>query len=757
MPSGPTHQATVDVDPLGSHLVVRARPGGRLNEAWVPADAIAAPGRTAAHLPALPSVVAAVRELAAAPQVTVRPAADRLIRSVIDLPATSRAIALPCEHAPGRKGVIVPAARSMHPHGPLSQIPGVRYDADLHRWWLPAKRESLDALGEVLDSQPDVTALAAVRQLVAPLVQASLSAHAVADLEHRCVVEVTRGPTAEAQLRLCRRCNPALDVDLQGLTESVTRSFDSWWVRLDGRSAQGLTAFLEEHPELEVKAGTLAEIAETADNARAVEAIEELSAAESAPPGGPEVLDALHAFQRVSVLYALRQRRTFLADEPGLGKTVQALATIEAAGAFPALVVCPASLRLNWLREAAHWLPHRTTELLHPDTAGRLPDIGVASYDVLHRVAERPPGDGLQALVLDEAHLCKNPSARRTQAAGTIAKTLDPDALVLLLTGTPVLNRPSELVSQLELLGRLDDVGGRRFLTRLDQDGGQLGALHRRLRRTCYVRRRKSDVLEQLPEKQRVVVPVELTNRSEYERVKTDVAAWLREQAEEDAREAAALEGLSGAELADAITAGGRAVERSTRNAEALVRLTHLGLVAARGKVRMATEWIESFLASGEKLVVFCRHREIATALGEAFPDAATATGELDADRRAGEVARFQEDEGCRLIICTLAAAGVGLTMTAASNVAFVELGWTPAVHDQAEDRVHRIGQSDAVTAWYLLAADTIDERIAAVLERKRRLIDAASDGSDLDEASTLRELTDWLVASDDAVPAARG
>jgi hypothetical protein len=748
------HQATIDVDPLGSHLVVRARPGGRLAEAWMPADAIAAPGRTACHLPALPSLVAGVRELAAAPQVTVRPAAERLIRSVVDLPATSRAVALPCEHAPGREGVIVPAARSVHPHGPLSQIPGVRYDADLHRWWLPARRESLDALGEILDSQPDVTALAAVRQLVAPLVQASLSAHAVADLEHRCVVELTRGPTAEAQLRLCRRCHPALDADLRDLTESVTRSFDSWWVRLDGRSDGDLTAFLRDRPELEAGADVLAEIAHAAQSARAVETIEALSAAASAPPGGPDVLDALHAFQRVSVHYALRQRRTFLADEPGLGKTVQALATIEAADGFPALVACPASLRLNWLREAAQWLPHRTAALLNPEAAGALPDLAVASYDVLHRVAERPPGDGVRALVLDEAHLCKNAAARRTQAAAAIAGRLDPDALVLLLTGTPVLNRPSELVSQLEILGRVDDVGGRRFLTRLDQDGRELGALHRRLRRTCYVRRRKADVLEQLPEKQRVVVPVELTNRAEYERVKTDVAAWLREQAEEDAREAAALEGLAGTELSDAITARGRAVERRTRSAEALVRLTHLGLVAARGKVRMATEWIESFLESGEKLVVFCRHREIAAVLGKAFPDAATATGELDADRRSGEVARFQEDPACRLIVCTLAAAGVGLTMTAASNVAFVELGWTPAVHDQAEDRVHRIGQTSSVTAWYLLAADTIDERIAEVLERKRRLIDATSDGADLDEASTLRELTDWLVAMDDAVPA---
>jgi SNF2 family DNA or RNA helicase len=147
--------------------------------------------------------------------------------------------------------------------------------------------------------------------------------------------------------------------------------------------------------------------------------------------------------------------------------------------------------------------------------------------------------------------------------------------------------------------------------------------------------------------------------------------------------------------------------------------------------------------------VVFTRHREIGDALLEAFPGAACATGRLDADGRAAEVDRFQADDACRLIVCSLDAAGVGLTMTAASNVAFVELGWTPAAHDQAEDRVHRIGQQEAVTAWYLLAADTIDERIAAVIDRKRELVRAATDGAPAGQEAVLDELLDWL--SEDA------
>jgi SWI/SNF-related matrix-associated actin-dependent regulator 1 of chromatin subfamily A len=264
------------------------------------------------------------------------------------------------------------------------------------------------------------------------------------------------------------------------------------------------------------------------------------------------------------------------------------------------------------------------------------------------------------------------------------------------------------------------------------------------------VRRRKTDVLTQLPDKQRVVVAMSVTNRVEYRAVQADVARWLREQAEADERFLAAIESLPERERAAAIRARGREAEQRARRAEALVRVGKLALVAARGKLDPAVEWIDAFLQSGEKLVVFTRHREIGDRVIEAFPGAAVATGRIAADQRTQQVARFQEDPGCRLIVCSLDAAGVGITLTAASNVAFLELGWTPAAHDQAEDRVHRIGQHNAVTAWYLLAADTIDERIAAVVERKRRVVRAASDGTPQTDESALDELLGWVAEQTD-------
>ena len=183
-----------------------------------------------------------------------------------------------------------------------------------------------------------------------------------------------------------------------------------------------------------------------------------LSRSQSGPPLEIEgVLGGeLRPFQRGGVAYVLAARRTFLADEQGLGKTVQALAALEADGAFPAVVVCPASLKLNWLREIEHWLPHRSVTVI--SGTGATPpaaEITVLNYEIVHahrvRLALRRP----LALVLDESHYVKNPRAKRTRAVRRLAEALPEDALRLALTGTPVMNHPDELIAQLRILGRL--------------------------------------------------------------------------------------------------------------------------------------------------------------------------------------------------------------------------------------------------------------------------------------------------------------
>jgi hypothetical protein len=465
--------------------------------------------------------------------------------------------------------------------------------------------------------------------------------------------------------------------------------------------------------------GRLREEAEAAAAAiRASRATEAEPIADVAARMGGE----LEPFQWAGVRYVLDARRAFVADEQGLGKTVEALAAIEADDAFPAVVVCPASLKLNWEREAARWLPHRSVSVVDGRQAvPRVAEITILNYEIVdhHResLARLRPG----ALVLDEAHYCKNPAAKRTRAIRRLAETMPREKLRLALTGTPVLNHPDELISQLRVLGRLDDFGsGARFR---QQFRGPLTEerLHWHLRRRCFVRRLKAEVLPQLPAKRQVVVPVALDNKREYELAERDVIAWLREQP------------LDLRELNAKIAA--------TLRAKRLAQLGALQRIAARGKLKAALAWIDDFLESGEPLVVFAHHREVQEALLRRFPEALHLLGSDSIHAREIAVAEFQDPAGPQLIVCATRVAAQGITLTRASNVAFLELEWTPAMHDQAEDRCHRIGQRDAVTAWYLLAARTIDETMARLIQRKRGIVAAVTDGRRLDGDSLVEEV----------------
>ncbi|MGO9490368.1 MAG: SNF2-related protein [Solirubrobacteraceae bacterium] len=454
----------------------------------------------------------------------------------------------------------------------------------------------------------------------------------------------------------------------------------------------------------------------------------ELSAAHDAPLSVPGLGGQLKPFQRAGVAYLLARRRAFLADEQGLGKTIEALATLEADGAFPAIVVCPANLKLNWIREIETWLPGRSAVALSglgdgSSRSERQADVTVVNYDILAARVGELLADGPRAVVIDESHYCKNASAKRTQAVQRLTAGLPAEGIVLALTGTPIVNRPAELIAQLRILGRLEEFGsGAQFGARFKgADAHQ--RLHWHLRARCFVRRLKRDVLPQLPAKTRAVIPIELDNEGEYRLAERDLLAWLRTQPldlrELDAKVAAAL------------------------RAERLVRLNALKLLAARGKLGAALAWIHDFSSSGERLVVFARHREIQRAVLGRFPSALHILGEDRPAARDAALRSFQEPDrtGNQMIVCSMEVAGQGLTLTRSSNVAFLELDWTPAKHDQAEDRCHRIGQQDAVNAYYLLAADTVDETIATLLERKRGVIEAVTDGREDDDGGVLDAL----------------
>jgi SWI/SNF-related matrix-associated actin-dependent regulator of chromatin subfamily A-like protein 1 len=669
-------------------------------------------------------------------------------------------------------------------------IPQRRFDWDRREWWAPVDDWAGVHVAEVLDRFPELTTSAQVDAWLAAIerrwvgrvsttrhdgrgwfvlqtragtVPAALSEGSVT---HESVVlapMTTAGAEALAEQRgarldaAARRCLAALErgEEPPPARLGVSETLDGTFLRLDvlwdpaagaafaalpgtddgGRTMpidpwviEQLDAFLALHdvPLDAAAKDVLADLREEHDEA--LEAIRASRATSGEPlPEVAAVLGGeLEPFQWAGVRYALDARRAFLADEQGLGKTVEALAALEADGAFPAVVVCPASLKLNWEREARRWLPHRSVAVVQgrvavPPTG----DITILNYEIVaaHReaLARRNP----RALVIDEAHLVKNPQAKRTQAVRRLAEGVAPGGLRLALTGTPVLNHADELISQLRVIGRLEDFGsGARFAR---QFRGQLSEerLHWHLRRRCFVRRLKSEVLPQLPAKRQVVVPVELSNRRDYRLAEEDVIAWLREQPldlkELDARIAATL------------------------RAERLAQLGTLQRLAARGKLHAALAWIHDFLASGEPLVVFARHVEVQNAVLERFPDALHLVGRDSVIEREQAVRAFQEPDGPQLIVGATRVAAQGITLTRASNVAFLELEWTPAMHDQAEDRCHRIGQRDAVTAWYLLAADTIDETMAELIQRKRGLVAAVTDGRRLEGDGLVAEVVRHL------------
>lgn len=399
----------------------------------------------------------------------------------------------------------------------------------------------------------------------------------------------------------------------------------------------------------------------------------------------------LMPFQRAGVKYACERKRVIIADEMGLGKTVQALATVKHLDAFPCLVICPASLKTNWRRETEKWIKRSTPTFYDKSRFGQ---VCIINYDIAAKWSEDIISRGkFKSLILDEAHYLKNHKAQRSVAvrhiAQAITKTQGAEAVVLALTGTPILNRPAELLHLLQTIGRLEDVGGfKNFRDRyLAGSFGGYGQHLEELQQICrsrfLIRREKSQVLLDLPAKRRVTVDIEMTDPSAYTKIENS-------------------------DLID-------------NPAAAIVRIGELRRSSAHEKIEGVIKWVSDFLETDKKLILFSVHREVQVALMKAFPGSAHVLGEDTMAERSTNVDRFQEDPECRLIICSLKSAGVGLTLTASSDVAFHEFGWTPGDMDQAEDRAHRIGQRDSVTCWYLKAVGaSIDEMMLDLIAEKR-------------------------------------
>lgn len=455
-----------------------------------------------------------------------------------------------------------------------------------------------------------------------------------------------------------------------------------------------------------------------------------LSGATDAELELPELPGELRAYQKAGIAYMLETRRCFLADEMGTGKTIQSLVALEMADAFPAVVVCPATLTLNWAAEAHKWLPHRSVHVV----SGRKDEITPADLTVVGWSNLSPRAielAGATSYIFDESHYAKNPTAQRTKAAVKLAKGAP--GLVLCLTGTPVTNRPAEFAPQLEILGRLEEFGGKwnfykRFCGAFRDKWGHWhtdGAsntteLHDRLRSSCYVRRTKDQVLDELPpmlDNHLLVIP-DAKIMKDYRKAEDDIVEYMVRRATEIALE------LGVSPKSAAVRA-----RMAAESNEHLVRLSALRRLAALAKMGAVTEWVESMLEEDKKVVLAAHHRDVVDELATRF-GGFKIQGGMSVEDVEDAKSRFQNDPDARVITLSIQAAKTGHTLTAAQDICFVELPFTPADLDQTAARCHRMGQRGIVTAHRLLAAGTIDERLDDLISMKREIVNAVTDGS---------------------------
>ena len=434
----------------------------------------------------------------------------------------------------------------------------------------------------------------------------------------------------------------------------------------------------------------------------------------------------LYPFQREGVerMKALGGR-VLLADSPGLGKGPQCLFYAKEERCRPTIVVCPASLKWHWQTEAARHVGLRA-EVLEGRTPpkrglGALPPLIILNYDILSGWVELLRELEPSLVILDECQATQSRKSQRTKAAKYLCHKVE---RVIAASGTPMMNRPADLFPTLNILrpdlfpswnayaqthcnpkrGRFGwDYSG---ASRLEELNAKIAPF--------MIRRRKEEVLEDLPAKIRGVIPLDIEDRNQYVQARDDFRRWLKKNP----------------------------VLNSTNRVEASTQLGHLKRLAARLKLKAVFGFVDDFLARGQKLVLFAIHKSIVKALKDRYGlRCVVVNGDVVGVNRQRAVDRFKHDRKCVLFVGNIRAACAGWSCNVTSHVAFAEIEWVPALHAQAEDRVRGIGRGTGGTCYahYLVARGTIEERLCAMIQKKQTdVIDVAIDGGEVHETLDL-------------------
>lgn len=422
--------------------------------------------------------------------------------------------------------------------------------------------------------------------------------------------------------------------------------------------------------------------------------------------------------QKDGIKFLIKNKKCILADDMGLGKTYQSIVAALESGSERVLIICPSSLKINWMREVqnfcddvsiiqgTHWNPTRFT-IMNYDILKNFHTIEEKNkeyedWELRREIADFNP----DLLILDEAHYIKNHKSKRGAILKDLSKNFNCDR-VWLLTGTPIANRPMDYYNLLSIIdspvannwvhyaktyceGMRFKKGGKYVW--VTKGASNLGELSTKTKRTI-LRRKKEDVLD-LPEKLITPVYLELQNVDGYKSV------W------ENYMTKRKLEGKKGNPAKD------------------IVEMTLLRSFIAMETVPYSIEKTEEALELNKKVIIFCNFNDEMDYFLRHFGNKAVSVrGGMTDKQKQMSVDRFQEDDSCMVFVGQIKAAGVGLTLTKAEIVIMNSLDWVPGTHEQAEDRAYRIGQKETVNIYYMLIDDTIDTLVWHILNEKKKVI----------------------------------
>ncbi|MEV7631129.1 DEAD/DEAH box helicase [Microbacterium sp. NPDC089318] len=466
-------------------------------------------------------------------------------------------------------------------------------------------------------------------------------------------------------------------------------------------------------------------------------------------PKGREVM--VHQSRFVEAVRA-GHRSFLLADEPGLGKTAQSVLAASVAKAYPLLVVVPNVVKMNWAREVERWTPQRRAAVIQGDGADidAFADVFIVNYEILDRHLSWLGSIGLKGMVVDEAHFIKNLSSQRSQNVLALAGRIrdrERDPLMLALTGTPLINDVEDFDAIWRFLGwtngekpepalmeKLDATG----LTPADK------SFYAEAREAVIsmgiVRRKKKDVAADLPDKLIADLPVQLDDefgrgiRAAERELGERMAAKYRRIVEARTATHGTSTGARGVIDEDIVRlVAHNELEESKAAGAGGDNVFTMVRKIGQAKALLAADYAAQLQRSVEKVVFFAKHVDVMDQAEAHFAAAGIRSVSIRGDQttpaRQQAIDAFNTDPEVGVAVCSLTAAGVGVNLQVASNVVLAELSWTAAEQTQAIDRVHRIGQDEPVTAWRIIAAHTLDTKIAELIDQKQGLAARALDG----------------------------